>query len=44
MSDVLCANCAYESEEVSEGTGYCQTCQRAFRIGYRVGKEEVANV
>ena len=39
MSDLRCANCGYEIDEVDE-VGYCQTCARAFRIGYRLGKEE----
>lgn len=33
MSDLLCANCAYEADEVHEVTGFCQTCQRAYEIG-----------
>lgn len=32
-TDPLCANCAYECDEVNKVTGYCQTCQRAYEIG-----------
>ena len=43
MNDLLCANCAYEVEGLEE-MGYCQTCARAFRIGYRVAQQEGASV
>jgi hypothetical protein len=33
VSDLLCANCAYEIDEANEITGFCQTCQRAYEIG-----------
>ena len=35
MIDPICANCTYETSEVSEDTGFCQTCDRAYSIGYR---------
>lgn len=38
MSDLVCDNCTYETDEVNE-VGYCQTCARAFSIGYQIGKE-----
>ena len=33
MSDLRCANCGYEIDEVDSKTGFCQTCQRAYEIG-----------
>lgn len=33
MSELLCANCAYETEAVNQETGFCDTCQRAYEIG-----------
>ncbi len=38
MSDPLCANCGYETSEVDEVTGFCDTCHRAYLIGKEEGK------
>jgi hypothetical protein len=35
MTDPKCNNCGYETDYVSDDTGFCQTCQRAYSIGYR---------
>jgi len=32
MTDLLCANCAYEIEEVSK-QGFCSSCERAYQLG-----------
>ena len=32
MSDLACANCAYEVDEVTS-RGFCDTCQRAYDLG-----------
>lgn len=32
MSDLTCANCAYEVDEVTSH-GFCDTCQRAYDLG-----------
>lgn len=37
--DPLCANCAYETSEVDEVTGFCDTCLRAYEIGKEEGKK-----
>lgn len=34
--DPLCANCAYESAEVSD-RGLCDNCDRAYQLGYEAG-------
>ena len=39
MTDPICNNCGYETDEVSNNTKFCQTCQRAYEIGYINGKE-----
>lgn len=40
MTDPLCNNCGYECDEVDTETGYCQTCERAYNIGYMRARKE----
>jgi len=35
MTDPTCYNCTYETDSVTETHGFCQTCDRAYQIGYR---------
>lgn len=36
MIDPLCKNCIYETSEdlLDKETGFCQTCQNAYFVGY----------
>ena len=37
MDFVRCNNCSYEVSEVNQDTGFCQTCQKAYDLGYADG-------
>lgn len=35
MTDLICANCTYESTELNE-VDLCETCERAYVAGYEL--------
>lgn len=42
MTEFLrCSNCGYEVDEVNK-VGFCQTCQRAYDIGYQQAEREIS--